>query len=201
MTYAYHLITPFFLIYVYSLLNAPLNKAILVKRRENYNYALLLPCILVSLYLLASSASYLKDSPVWTDRRDWQQIEDITRQYKNIMNSQVLVSLLVEQNKPIYDTGQTEFFQYSHYPYEWLSDWLPSNAAISMQWTRYEASIRQSVQHKEFDAVIISPRERRPYLAGLQEHYIMVKTMDVCMFHTAQCVLLEIWEPQEVNPK
>lgn len=201
MTYAYHLITPFFLIYIYSLLNAPLQKSALAKRRENYNYTLLLPCILASLYLLASSASYLKDSPEWTDVSDWQQIERITASYQNVMNSQVLVSLLLEQNKPVYDTGQTEFFPYSHYSFEWLSGWLLPNEDIAMQWVKYESSIREAVQRQEFDAVIVTPRERRLYLSGLQDHYIMVKTMGVCMFHTAQCALLEIWEPKAVNPE
>jgi hypothetical protein len=70
-----------------------------------------------------------------------------------------------------------------------------------MQWAKYENSIREAVQHEEFDAVIVTPRERRPYLSGLPEHYAMIKTLDVCMFHTAQCVVLEIWEPKLVNPE
>ena len=200
MTYAYHLITPFFLIYVFSLLDAPLKNISLAKRRDNYNYALLLPGILVSLYLLYSSASYLKASPEWTDMADWRRIEQITRSHKKIMNSQVLVSLLLEQNKPVYDTGQTEFFQYSHYPSGLLERWLLPNAAISQQWASYERSLRQAVRQREFDAIIITRREQRPYLDGLQDYYSMVDKVGVCMFHSAQCALLEIWEPKSILP-
>jgi hypothetical protein len=200
MTYAYHLITPFFLLYIYGLLEVPLKNVPLAKRRNTYNYLILMPGILISLYLLYSSAAYLKDSPEWTDMKDWQRIEQITLSHKNIMNSQVLVSLLLAQNKPVYDTGQTEFFQYSHYPPGWLDRWLLSNADISRQWAKYENSIKQSVRQKEFDAIIITPREHRPYLEGLQEHYFLVDKVGACMFHTAQCVLLEIWEPISTSP-
>jgi hypothetical protein len=199
MTYAYHLITPFFLICIYSLFKLPLKNLNWVKRRDNYNYALLLPCILVSLYLLYSSASYLKDSPEWTDERDWRHLEQIMLSYKNVMNSQVLVSFLIEQNKPVYDTGQTEFFQYSHYSGDWVENWLIPNPEISRQWAEYESSINLAVQQEEFDAVIITPREHRSYLAGLEDHYLMVDTIGVCMFHSAQCALLELWEPKTVN--
>jgi hypothetical protein len=196
MTYAYHLITPFFLIYIFSLLDLPLKNVHLARRRDNYNYALLLPCILVSLYLLYSSATYLKDSAEWTDREDWRRIEQIMSSYKNIMNSQVLVSLLLKQNKPVYDTGQTEFFQHSHYRFRWLEGLLLPNADISRQWTEYENSIRQAVSHQEFDAIIIAPWEHRSYLDGIEKNYSMVDKVGVCMFHTAQCALLEIWEPK-----
>jgi hypothetical protein len=195
MTYAYQLITPFFLICAYSLSVQPLRDIRLVKRRDIYNYSLLLPCILISLYLLSSSATSLRNSPEWTDVRDWQRAEQITRSYKNIMNSRVLASLLLAQDKPLYDTGQTEFFQYSHYPYEWLDGLLLSNRELSMQWTAYENSIHLAVEREEFDAVIIAPSEHRSYLANLEKHYTMIDTIELCMFHTAQCLQLEIWRP------
>ncbi|HEX9386140.1 MAG TPA: hypothetical protein VF918_07465 [Anaerolineales bacterium] len=201
MTYAYHLITPFFLLYVYSRLDVPLKSIHLIKRRDMYHYVILLPGILVSLYLLYSSATYLKDSPEWTDMKDWERVEQIMSSYKNIMNSQVLVSLLLEQNKPIYDTGQTEFFQYSHYSLTWLDGLLLPNADISRQWTRYEDAIGSAVREEEFDAIIVTPLEQRSYLQGFQEHYVMVDKIGVCMFHTGQCALLEVWEPKSSMPQ
>jgi hypothetical protein len=201
MTYAYHLITPFFVIYVYSLFNVPLQNAHLSKYRDNYNYVLRIPCILISLYLLYTSTSYLKASPEWNDIEDWQRVEEITLSYKNIMNSQVLVPFLLEQNKPVYDTGQTEFFQYSHYPFEWLNGFFPSNAEISLRWSIYESSIRQGVSEQKFDAIIVTPHEYRSYLADLEEYYSMVDSLDVCMYHSAKCELLEIWEPKVIYPE
>ncbi len=166
-----------------------------------FKLVILLPGILVSLYLLYSSATYLKDSPEWTDMKDWERVEQIMSSYKNIMNSQVLVSLLLEQNKPIYDTGQTEFFQYSHYSLTWLDGLLLPNADISRQWTRYEDAIGSAVREEEFDAIIVTPLEQRSYLQGFQEHYVMVDKIGVCMFHTGQCALLEVWEPKSSMPQ
>ena len=117
------------------------------------------------------------------------------------MNSQVLVSLLLAQNKPVYDTGQTEFFQYSHYPFEWLNGLLLSNAEISLQWNKYESAIRHAVSRQEFDAIIIAPWEHRSYLDGLEQSYSMVDQVGVCMFHTTQCALLEVWEPKSALQK
>ena len=196
MTYAYHLVTPFFLIYIFKLIDSPLKNPNLVKRRENYGYVLLMPCILLSLYLLYASASYLKDSPEWLALEEWQHIEQITRSHQNIMNSPVIVYLLVEQNKPVYDTGQTEFFQQSHYSIEWLDAVFPSNSEISARWNEYEASIHQSVVQKKFDAIIMESPDEIPFLRGFQDNYILTDTLEICIFHTAQCTLLEVWEPK-----
>lgn len=201
MTYAYHLMTPFLLVYSYSFLNTPLRNDRWVKHRNRYNQWLFIPCVLISLSLLYSSASYLKNSPEWTDVEDWQQLERLTFSYDHILNSQVLVSLLLDQNKPVYDTGQTEFFQYSHYSSNWLEGWLIPNIDVSMQWAAYEKSINLAVRQEEFDAIIVTSREHRSYLAGLEEHYLMVDTIGVCMFHSAQCALLELWEPKTMNPE
>ena len=196
MTYAYHLMTPFFLIYAFKLIDAPLKNPNLVKRRENYGYVLLMPGILLSLYLLYASASYLKDSPQWLASEEWHQIEQITQAHQNMMNSPVIVYLLVEQNKPVYDTGQTEFFQESHYPFEWLDAVFPSNDEISARWDEYEASIQSSVSKKEFDAIIMESPEEYSFLQGFQEKYTLTDTLEICIFHTAQCTLLEVWEPK-----
>lgn len=196
MTYAYHLVTPFFLIYVFRMIDSPLKKPDLVKRRENYGYVLLMPCVLLSLYLLYTSASYLKDSPEWLASEEWHQIEQITQSHQNVMNSPIIVYLLVEQNKPVYDTGQTEFFQESHYPFGWLDAVFPSNDEISARWDEYAASIQNSVLKKEFDAIILEAPEEYSFLQGFQENYSRTNTFEICIFHTAQCTLLEVWEPK-----
>lgn len=196
MTYAYQLITPFLLIYAFSLFNLPLKKLRLAKVIGDYSYVLLLPCILLSLFLLYSSASYLKDSRKWLGLEGWMAVEEILLAHEEVLNSAVLASLLVEQDKTVYDNGQTEYFQYSQYSYDWLAGVLPSNSEISMQWNRYENSMIQIVEEQGFDAVIIDTLISRPYYASLQEHYFLKDTIELCMFHAVQCVQLEIWEPK-----
>lgn len=196
MTYAYQLITPFFLLFTYSLLNSPLKNLRSAKLINNHGYVLFMPCILLSLYLLWSSASALKDSSDWLSMEEWRHIEKTTHSYKNILNSPVIVSILMEQNKVAYDAGQMEYFQYSHYPSGWLDGLLLSNTEISEQWHGYEAFVRQAVRQRAFDAVMVTPWERAPYPEGLQEYYSLVDTVEVCMFHTEQCWQLETWEPK-----
>jgi hypothetical protein len=196
MTYAYHLITPFFLIFTYSLLNSPLKNLRSAEFINNHNYVPFMPCILLSLYLLWSSASALKDSRKWLSMEEWQHMEKNTLSYKNILNSPVIVSTLMEQNKAVYDAGQIEYFKYSHYPPGWLDGFLLSNTALSERWQEYENFVRQAVQQQAFDAVMVTPWERAPYPEGLQEYYSLVDTVEVCMFHTEQCWQLETWEPK-----
>lgn len=196
MTYAYQLITPFFLICTYRLIDLPLKDPSLAKRRDSYNYMLLMPCILVSLYLLWSSATSLSNLPEWVDREDWLRVQQITRSHKNILNSAMIASLLIDQNKPVYDTGQTEFFQYSHYPSGWLDGLLLPNADVTKQWANYEDMIRLGVAQEKFDAIMITPREHRAYLKDLAQYYLKVDEIGLCIFHTAQCAKLEVWEPR-----
>ena len=115
------------------------------------------------------------------------------------MNSPIIVSSLLEQNKAVYDSGQTEYFQYSHYPSGWLTSFLPSNSDISKQWEQYQNSIREAVRQQAFDAIIITPREHTSGLQDLQEQYFMVDTIGICMFHASQCTPLEIWEPKFID--
>ena len=196
MTYAYQLMSPFFVLLTYSAFNSPLKKLRSAKFIKHYNYALLMPCILLSLYLLYSSATALADPGAKESREVWRRIETITLAYRHIMNSPLIVSMLMQQNKTVYDAGQTEFFQYSHYSFSWLDGPLPSNGEISMQWENYQNSVNQAILKQEFDAVIVTPREYGFYLEDLTKNYIKVSTVGICMLHTAQCAPLEIWEPK-----
>jgi hypothetical protein len=38
--------------------------------------------------------------------------------------------------------------------------------------------------------------EEYSFLQGFQETYTLTDTLEICLFHTAQCTLLEIWEPK-----
>jgi hypothetical protein len=146
--------------------------------------------------LLYSSAYSLNKYPRGTDIKDWRRVEQMTFSYRRILNSPVIVSLLMAQDKNVYNAGQTEYFQYSHYPSGWLDRFLLSNSDISNQRERYENSIRQAVSQRAFDAVITTPYEHASYLESLPENYRMVDTVGICMFHTEQCVPVEIWEPK-----
>ena len=73
---------------------------------------------------------------------------------------------------------------------------LPTNAEVSARWNEYEASIQSFVSKKEFDAIIIEAPKEYSFLRGFQENYSRTNTLEICIFHTAQCTLLEIWEPK-----
>jgi hypothetical protein len=196
MTYAYQLITPFLLIYTCHVFSLPLKNLRLLKIIGNYNYVLLMPCMLLSLSLLYSSASSLKDAREWLGMEAWQDVEEILQPHENVMNSAVIVPLLMEQDKIVYDNGQTEYFQYSQYSYDWLAWFLPSNSDILRQWDEYQMSINSTLEEKGFDAVIVDSFKTGHYFESLQKNYLKTDTIRVCMFHTAQCVKLDIWEPE-----
>jgi hypothetical protein len=195
MTYAYQLVTPFFLWFTYSLFNSPLKNLPSAKVINNHNFVLIMPCILLSLYLLYSSVLSAKTSSESFHMERWEKIHNITLSYKNILNSPILVSSLMEQKKTIYDAGQTEYFQHSHYSFAWLNGLLLPNADISKQWEKYDRSIRETIARQGFDAIMITSREHSVCLREFEKYYFLTDTVEVCMFQSAQCMPLEIWIP------
>jgi hypothetical protein len=195
MTYAYQLITPFFLWFTYSLFNSPLKNLPSAKVINHHSFVLIMPCILLSLYLLHSSVLSAQASSESFHLERWEKIHKMTLSYKNILNSPILVSSLMVQKKTIYDAGQTEYFQHSHYSFAWLNGLLLPNADISKQWEKYDRSIRETIVRQGFDAIMITSREHSSCLRELEKYYFLTDTVEVCMFQSAQCMPLEIWIP------
>lgn len=199
MTYAYQLITPFLILSTYKLFSAPIKNLRSARSINDHGYVVIMPAVLISLALLYSSAATLKNPAAQVSREAWQRVESITRSYPDILNSPLLVSLLLQQHKTVYDAGQTEYFEHSRYPDFSAPGRWPSNSKSTAQWVNYQDSVKEVVSDQGFDAVIVTPREYSFYLEELSQNYFKTETLEVCMPHAEQCAPLEVWEPRSAK--
>jgi len=193
MTYAYQLVSPFLLLYIYVLFNMPLLNPRLDGFRRNWSYILIIPLVCLTLYSLFWSlpiGSRMKPSP------DWEHVENIVLSHKNILNSPVVVSFLVEQNKQVYDSGQTMYFIDAKHSFRWLDTWVPTNSEIRDIQKNYTNSLMVEIQSKKFDVIMIDDKIQASYLKDLPTFYFLSETIKVCMFHTEQYINLGVWYPK-----
>ncbi|MBN2030790.1 hypothetical protein JW824_11155 [bacterium] len=197
VTYFYQLITPFLLVFIFDWI-----KHLQEARKKNfhlfftqYSYMFLIPCLIMTLYRSYSSLPIVRSE---YDIQAWTEMEKIIDSHQQILNSPVIASLLLEQKKPVYDSGHTEFFQNAYHFEPILNNMMPSNEKIAEQYNHYLQDIAHDVKEKVFDAVIITNGDS-PFVSieTLQTYYSLKQSIDIFMYQAEQIYQLDVWEPQK----
>lgn len=193
MAYFYQLITPFLTLYIFSLTVKPLQNPTWSAVKDNYGYLLIIPLSCLTLFHLSYSLPLNSNQKT---PHEWAQLEEITLSRKEIFNSPILVSMLVEQNKPVYDSGQSEYFTSLKHHLAWLDGWFPTNSQIKDAQNKYKEFIEDSIISRKFEVLIIDDGDQAPYLQDMENFYSLDEKILVCMFHTEQCYTLDVWRPK-----
>ena len=191
MVYLYQLITPFLLMYA-VLLTAE-------SRKRKGVVSIMISFVFVFAFALTTWRSF-NQLPVneRCDTGSWEKIREQIRPYKNILNSQAIAGLLLQEKKPIYDDGHTQYFYDGHYQrrFKFIVDKLmPANEEGRRKWSAYIAGLDSSLENREFDCVILS----EPRLISeetLKRNYQRTGTLFADMPHTGQRWPLEVWMPK-----
>jgi len=108
------------------------------------------------LNLLTMTAG--QDYKVFYDHRDgWPELTMVISKYQNILNSPLIASLLVEQGKPLYDNGQTEYFLSGAERNGWMRGFFKQDDRVYLQMLMFFKDIRSKIENKEFDLIILQP--------------------------------------------
>ena len=178
MTYVFQLISPFLLVGTFSALGKLPRTALWP-----------LPLILFSLYkawaFLPRDFSY--------DPSQWQRMESIVGEAHEVLASQMLLMMLLEDGKTIHQDGHTFYFPLAAGKPAWFKG-RAGKPDVEEVWSDYIAGLYRRIGDRDFDLIIISPWEmrgifgRHPPPSGesdgpsyLKRHYYLAETITLSM--------------------
>lgn len=184
MTYAYQLVVPPFLLWLFQMLN-PKSRISTIAIG-----VLLINIVLVELTLIHPSFLHQRTS------EDWRNLYDMVNTSQHVANSPVLASALTEAGMIPTDSGQTEYyFDIQRYPDNILFG--PGYKTIKQQGMTYTLTMRKSIRNHQFDRIFLTdefinllPR------AMVEEYYDQIATITIEMPQTYQSWIISVWEPK-----
>jgi hypothetical protein len=187
MTYVYQLIAPFFLL---VLLDVTAYSSI----PRSFLYIVLGGIINLGVFYTWTLPHYTYPQV----QPQWQKIYELVSKNNTIFNSPAITPILQEQNKRVYDSGQTEYFRQGFLP-KMFSFFFPYRALdnkIAKGLERYQRDVVEAVKSRKFDVIFITSNYKcAPFAAEslLPKYYERKTTLSAPMPHTKQKWLLDVW--------
>jgi hypothetical protein len=180
MTYFFHLISPFLIVFVLTA----------ISKFKSLSKILIYLSLLGTLFFWEYQVTF-KISSTNENANYWQEWEKTLSGYNNVYNSPLIAHILFQENKPIYDTGQSEYF----------TDGLILNQMFNLvkradlRQTDFENSVRDQVKLKKFDLVTVTKSDYKYFSRELLgSNYSLVNIVTVTLFNDNWPI--EIWKPK-----
>jgi hypothetical protein len=150
--------------------------------------------IVLNLFTLTAN-DFLYDFTYGTD--DWLILRNLVAEHKKIFNSPAIASLLVEQNKPVYDSGLSEYFSDGIKSRNTFGVPFPINQKFLDHFKNYRDILNESVRNKQFDLIVLT-NNYSPFIPEelVKQYYQKSRTLPSPMLFTLQNYDLNIWEPK-----
>lgn len=190
VTYYYQLISPFLIIVIFK------NIGNTTKFIEYKTFIVYL--IVVQLFVFNFNFARVKFPLPVNHIEQWQEWKDLLSRHKNVLNSPPLAYILNEQNKTVYDTGQSQYFSWGLLDSR-LAKLSGQSQVINKarkHYIQYLETIKKQAQDKSFDLIAIT-KNSSPFLPLdiIKENYIYQETKHVKMYFGTFPV--DIWAPKK----
>jgi len=150
MTYLFQLMSPFFILYIFTCLYRQL-------------LVTFVGMILIIMTLFSLTSSYSRDFHELDE--NWKAVESLIATYPNIFASPLLVPLLVKYHRPVYDSGHSEYFHAGR-DRKLLNIVFPDSPEIENRNMAHWQDVWDMVVHKKFDLLIILS-DYHPFLPNM----------------------------------
>ncbi|MBF0595105.1 MAG: hypothetical protein HQL22_09065 [Candidatus Omnitrophica bacterium] len=182
--YYFHLLSPLLLICM----------AVTLSRQQPWTL-IFMPWLLLSCWSIVQSDMNIKLNPA---DEGWRSVRDLISTHKDILNSPLIAPLLVQQNKPVYDNGLSEYFKQGGYrDNDLVKIFSKGDPRIIMRYYYFMNEVREKIKRREFDLVLIV-QDYAPLVPGeLTQFYrpvgkIMLSTPAICASFP-----LTVWVPND----
>jgi hypothetical protein len=116
----------------------------------------------------------------------WQRMEQLTQAEGNILNSPAIVGMLMMQDKPIYDSGETQYFP-----------WGQDEHNLQQRYLDYKESIRAMINDQAFDMIVVNVGGTPLVdMEDVSANYQYSETLELLMPFTLQAREIQIWFPK-----
>lgn len=182
--YYFHLLSPFLLICMAVTLSRQLTWAL----------------FLVPLLVWNCWAVSREPVGVRLDARDenWVSAAKLISTHHDILNSPLIAPLLVEQNKPVYDNGLSEYFKKGGYRDNALIKRLfPSDGRIILRHYAFMNEVREKIKRRGFDLVMIA-FDYAPLVPGeLSVYYRLAGEIKLVVPAITGAWRITVWVPND----
>ncbi|MEP1471048.1 MAG: hypothetical protein ABJK25_08765 [Halieaceae bacterium] len=145
MTYLFQLMSPFLLIYGFSVI-----------ARLTGKLAIITPIVLFSFY-----QSYnILHKDFSTNIENWEKMEVMIAGSDNVLATQMLVSTLLKHDKKVFQDGHTFYLPLAVNKPTWMIKEREEDR-ISTVWAEYISEIYDNIEDQKFDLILVSPWEMR----------------------------------------
>ena len=141
--YFFQLFSPFFLV-----------ASVWLFSRSTFWPIICVPFLILNLNVISADQNYKifnKKMP------GWREVSSAISQHQHILNSPLIAPLLIEQNKDVYDDGQAEYFLPGGERNYWLKGRFKEDDRVFIQQMLFFQDIRNKVENKEFDMILLQP--------------------------------------------
>lgn len=138
--YLFHLTSSFLILLTFQL----------IKSNKNIIYQLV-----VTLILIVTLLTQFKPADAELDKQinDCKITEDVIAKSNNVLNTSETVSIMIQQHKPVYDSGHSEYFFTG---INKLSNYLNISKDVEKRNNDFMKELNEKISNKEFDLVLIS---------------------------------------------
>jgi hypothetical protein len=183
MTYAYQIVLPPFILWLFQKLNS-ISKFSIISLCLLFSNVLILDNILLNPSFLRQ-----KDSVAWSN------LYNYIKDSRQVVNCPAVVSALIDIGILPIDSGQTEYYYYIK-PYPDNILFGPDYETVKRQGIIYRRSIRNAISKGKFDKIILT--EGYGNLISfdvVSQYYVKVETIAIDMPQTYQTWVIGLWEP------
>ena len=112
-------------------------------------------CIILTV-IVYCSLNYSFD---WSakDTQAWEEVRALVKEHKDILNTPIVVSFLVDNHSPIYDDGGMEFSKYGTARDGIWGKFLKPYVPLYFRNIEFFQQMQRDVMNKKFDLILITP--------------------------------------------
>jgi hypothetical protein len=184
MVYLYQFMTPFLILLVVGE----------VKKKTSFELIFIPIFVLTfSIFMNENIPNHIRE----IDFSDWEKAENYISSSENVLNTPAIVSVIFQQEKPIVDTGQIEY--YYHTLPQNNSMFFPNNEDIIIRGQEYTSMITKAVNYHDYDYVLINEEDSPPFIKfrEVRKNYRQIDSLDLWMPQTNQKWTVSVWEPDK----
>lgn len=182
-----------YMVYLFQLMAPPFIILIFKRLDSTYTFSqVTVPLTVINLAILSFSLLYPNNPKNYAS--GWDILNEYVESSENILNSPLLVSKMIQENKAPLDSGSSEYF-YRTQPYP-DSYFAPTYEEVEQQGINYKTMIEEQVRDQSFDKIMITEKYS-PFISYeiLAEYYTLVDHIPLYLPQSNQTWAVQIWVP------
>ena len=182
-----------YMVYLFQLMAPPFIILIFNRLDSTYTFGqATVPLTILNLAILSFSLLFPNNPKNYVS--GWDTLNEYVESSENILNSPLLVSKMIQENKEPLDSGSSEYF-YRTQPYA-DTIFAPRYEKVEQQGMTYKNTIEEQVRDQAFDRLMIT-ENYSPFISYeiLSEYYTLVDRVPLYLPQSDQTWTVQIWVP------